>query len=169
MHANGSHPAVHRRLGTGNQAQHGKEARHGPEPDPAHDREVPGPPEPAVAHLLGGRAALEGRCAVPSRVLVVQGGTWSDEEPGLDRIVARRQCMPLDSVGLLAPTARRGRLQRTGKGQVAQRALEQRRALFDSGADKGGLGYLRDNRLTLPLHGYSLPTPFVTTDWPVEK
>src|SRR2546422_6938591 len=68
--------------------------------------------------------------------------------------------MNLDSVGLLAPTDRRGRLQHTLKIQFAQIELDNRRAIFDRGADKGVLVYLRDNRRKLHLHSYSHPTPF---------
>src|ERR1700704_3579765 len=67
--------------------------------------------------------------------------------------------MNLDGIGLLAPTDRRGRLQRPLKVQFAQIELENRRAIFDRGADKGVLVYCRDNRLKLHLHGDSHPTP----------
>src|SRR6267378_5514086 len=67
--------------------------------------------------------------------------------------------MNLDGIGLLAPTDRRGRLQRPLKVQFAQIELENRRAIFDRGADKGVLVDCRDNRLKLHLHGDSHPTP----------
>src|SRR2546426_12079926 len=70
-------------------------------------------------------------------------------------------------VGLLAPTDRRGCPQRTLKVQLTQIELANRRAIFDRGADKGVLAYLRDNRLKLHLHGYSHPTPSASTDLPL--
>src|SRR2546421_3885516 len=54
MHAHGIQPAFARRLAHGHQEEHRKEERHGPETDPAHDREVAGPPDHAGAHRLGG-------------------------------------------------------------------------------------------------------------------
>ena len=36
------------------------------------------------------------------------------------------------------------------------------------GADKGVLVHLRDKRRKLPLHGHSHPTPFATTDLPLD-
>src|SRR5712691_9581859 len=72
--------------------------------------------------------------------------------------------MHLDSVGRFAPTDRRGRLQYTLKVQFAQIELDNRRAIFDRGAEKGILVYLRDNRLKLPLHRYSHPPSFTPTD-----
>src|SRR2546427_4284886 len=110
--------------------------------------------------MLGGRDALDLRGEVHPMVLVVQVGTLRDDEPILDWIVERRQFMNLDSVGRLAPTDRRGRLPYTLKIQFAQIELDNRRAIFDRGADKGVLVYLRDNRRKLHLHSYSHPTPF---------
>ena len=43
-----------------------------PETDPAHDREGAGPPDHAVAHMLGGRDALDLWGEVHPLVLVVQ-------------------------------------------------------------------------------------------------
>src|SRR2546429_598440 len=54
LHAHGIQPALARRLAHGPQEEHRKEERHGPETDPAHDREVAGPPAHAGAHRLGG-------------------------------------------------------------------------------------------------------------------
>src|SRR3989449_10931379 len=53
------------------------------------------------------------------------------------------------------------------KIQFAQIELDNRRAIFDRGADKGVLVHLRDNRLKLHLHSYSHPTPFApqTCHW----
>src|SRR6266567_1740365 len=162
--ANGINPAFDRRLGNRNQEQCGKKERNVPETDPAHDCEVTGQSDHAVAHMLGGRDALDLRGEVHPLVLVVQVGTLRDDEPILDWIVERRQFMNLDSVGRLAPTDRRGRLQYTLKVQFAQIELDNRRAIFDRGADKGVLVYLRDNRLKLHLHSYSHPTSFAPTD-----
>ena len=55
-----------------------------PETDSAHDREVTGQPDHAVAHMLGGRDALDLRGEVHPLVLVVQVGTLRDDEPILD-------------------------------------------------------------------------------------
>ena len=52
-------PAFDRRLGNRNQEQYGKKECQVPETDPAHDREVTGQPDHAVAHMLGGRNALD--------------------------------------------------------------------------------------------------------------
>jgi hypothetical protein len=104
MRTNIINPAFHRRFGNGNQEERCKEECQVPETDPAHDREVTSQPDHAVAHMLGGRDALDGRCKVHALVLVVQVGTLRNNEPILDRIVERRQFMNLDSVGLLAPT-----------------------------------------------------------------
>src|SRR4029450_12139139 len=76
--------------------------------------------------------------------------------------------MHLDSVGRFAPTDRRGRLQYTLKVQFAQIELDNRRAIFDRGADKGVLVELRDNRLKLHLHRDSHPTSFAPTDVPLD-
>jgi len=122
-----------------------------------------------VAHMLGGRDALAGLWAVPALVLVVQVGPLRHAAPILDRIVERRQCMHLDRVGLRVPTARRGRRQRPLKVQCAQIALDKRWAIFDRGADQGIRVALRDNRLTLPLHGYSPPRPFAPTAGPLDR
>ena len=70
-----------------------------PETDPAHDREVAGQPDHAVAHMLGGRDALDLRGEVHPLVLGVQVGTLRDDEPILDRIVERREFMNIDVVG----------------------------------------------------------------------
>ena len=110
-----------------------------PETDPAHDREVAGQPDHAVAHMLGGRDALDLWGEVHPLVLGVQVGTLSDDKPVRDRIVERRQLMNLDRVGILTPTDRRGRLQHTLKVQFAQIELDNRRAIFDRGANKGVL------------------------------
>src|SRR5215467_2779513 len=168
MPANVINPAFHRRLGNGYQEQYGKEEGKVPETDPAHDRKVTGQPDHTMAHMLRGRDALDGRCEVHALVLVVQVGTLRHDEPILDRIVKRRQFMNLDRVGLLAPTDRRGRFQRTLKVQFAQIELDNRCAIFDKGADKGILVELRDNRLKLHLYGYSHPCPFAPTDVPLD-
>src|SRR2546427_12960088 len=110
--------------------------------------------------MLGGRDALDLRGEVHPMVLVVQVGTLRDDEPILDWIVERRQFMNLDSVGRLAPTDRRGRLPYTLKVQFAQIELDNRRAIFDRGADKGVLVELRDSRRKLHLHSYSHPPSF---------
>ena len=120
MRANVINPSFDRRLGNGNQEQRGKEERNVPETDSAHHREVAGQPDHAVAHMLGGRDALDVRCEVHALVLVVQVGTLGDDEPILDRIVERRQFMNIDVVGFLAPTERRGRPQLMLKVEFAQ-------------------------------------------------
>ena len=117
-----------------------------------------------MAHMLRGRDTLDLWGEVDPLVLVVQVGTLSHDEPVRDRIVERRQFMNIDRVGLLAPTDRRGRPQRTLKVAFAQIERDNRRAIFDRGADKGVLVYLRDNRLKLHLHSYSHPTSFAPTD-----
>ena len=90
-----------------------------PETDPAHDREGAGQPDHAVAHMLGGRDALDLWGEVPPLVLVVQGIALRNDKPLLKRIVERREFMHSDVVGLLAPTDRRGRPQRTLKVEFA--------------------------------------------------
>ena len=115
MHANVINPAFNRRLAHGDQEQHRKEERKVPETDSAHDREVTGQPDHAVAHMLGGRDTLDVRSEVYSLVLGVQVRTLRDHEPILDRIVERRQFMHVDVGGGLAPTDRRGRPQLTLK------------------------------------------------------
>ena len=88
-------------------------------------------------------------------MMVVEVGTLRDDESVLDRIVERRQFMNLDGIGLLAPTDRRGRLQRPLKVQFAQIELDNRRAIFDRGADKGVLVYCRDNLMWLYSSGHT--------------
>jgi hypothetical protein len=70
--------------------------------------------------------------------------------------------MHIDVVGFLAPTERSLRPQLLLKVVPAQIKLDNRRAIFDRGADKGVLVYLRDNRLKLHLHGHSHPAPFAS-------
>src|SRR6266478_1140104 len=113
-----------------------------PETDPAHDREGAGEPDRACAHMLGGRDALDVRGEVHPLVLVVPVRTLSDNAPILDRMVERRQFMNVDVVGVLTPTDRRGRPQLPLIVAFTQIELDNRRAVFDRGADKGVLGYL---------------------------
>ena len=58
-HANIIHPAFDRRFRNRNQAQHGKEERNVPEAAPADHRERASQPDHTVAHMLGGRDALD--------------------------------------------------------------------------------------------------------------
>ena len=159
MHANVINPAFDRRFRNRNQEQHGKEERNVPEADPTDHREIAGQPDHAVAHMLGGRDALDLWGEVHPLILGVHVGTLGDDKPVRDRIVERGQCMNIDMVGLLAPTDRRGCPQRTLKVQLTQIELDNRRALFDTGADKGVLVHLRDNRLKLHLHCNRHPIP----------
>ena len=76
--------------------------------------------------------------------------------------------MHIDVVGFLAPTERGLRPQLLVKVVPAQIELDNRCAIFDRGADKGVLVYLRDNRLKLPLHGYRHPATFAPTDVPLD-
>ena len=57
---------------------------------PADHREIAGQPDHAVAHMLGGRDAVAGRCAVHPLVLVIHRGTLRDDASGGHRMVARR-------------------------------------------------------------------------------
>ena len=100
-------------------------------------------------------------------MLVVQVGTLREDESVLDWIVERRQFLHLDSVGRFAPTDRRSRLPYTLKVQFAQIELDNRRTIFDRGADKGVLVELRDSRLKLHLHRDSHPPSFApqTCHW----
>jgi hypothetical protein len=148
-HANVIHPAWHGRRAHGDQEQHSKEERHGPETDAAHDREVTGQPDHAGAPRLGGRDTLDCRRAVYALVLGVQGRTLRDHEPILDRMVARRQFMQVDVVGGLAPTHRRGRPQLTLQVELAQSERDNRRAVFDGRTDESVLVPLRDRRRKL--------------------
>jgi hypothetical protein len=83
------------------------------EADSADNREVAGEPDNAFAHMLGGRDPLEVRCKVHTLVLVVEVGALRDDKSILDRIVERREFMNIDVIGLLTPTDRRSRPQRT--------------------------------------------------------
>src|SRR5215813_14781145 len=106
MHADVINPAFDRRFRNRNQEQHGKEERNVPEADPADHRQITGQPNYAVAHMLGGRDALDLWCEVRPLMLVVHVGTLRDDEPVGDRIVERGQFMNIDMVGFLAPTDR---------------------------------------------------------------
>src|SRR5712692_7422374 len=75
MRANVIHPALERRLAKGNQEQRGKEESNVPETDSTDHRERAGHPEHAVAHRLGGRATLDGRCEGYPRLLGIERGT----------------------------------------------------------------------------------------------
>jgi len=99
--------------------------------DSADHRKVAGQPDDAFAHMLGGRDTLDVRCKVHSLVFIVQGVALSDDKPILYRIVERREFMHIDVGGLLAPTDRRGRPQRTLKVVFAPIELNNGCAVFD--------------------------------------
>jgi hypothetical protein len=77
--------------------------------------------------------------------------------------------MYIDLVGFLAPTERRLCPQFLLKVVFAQIELDNRRAIFDRGADKGVLVELRDSRLKLHLHRNGHPLPFATLDFPLDE
>ena len=106
------------------------------ETDPAHDREITGQPDHAVAHMLGGRDPLNLWCEVHPLVLVVQVGTLRDDEAIQDRMIERRQFMNIDVVGFPAPADRRGRPQHMLKVEFAQIERDNRRAVFNGRADE---------------------------------
>jgi hypothetical protein len=164
MHANVINPAFNRRLGNGNQEQHGKEERNVPETDSAHDREVTGQPDHAVTHMLGGRDALDVQREVHPLGLGVQVRTLRNDEPILDRIMECREFMKVDVIDVLPPTDGRGRPQLPLHLALSQIELDNRRAIFNRRADKGVLVPLRDSRLKRHLHSHRPPTPFATTD-----
>ena len=164
--ANVINPAFDRRLGNRNQEQDGKEERNVPEADPADDCEVTGQPNHAVAHMLGGRDALDGRCEIPPLVLVIHIGTLRNDESVRHRIVERRQFMHIDMVGFLAPTDGRGRPQLLLKVVLAQIKLDTRRSVLNGRAHKGVLVYLGDSRCKLQLHGNRHLPPFTTVGLP---
>jgi len=83
-------------------------------------------------------------------------------------MVERRQYMHVDMEGVLAPTGRRGRPQLLLQGTFAQIEPDNRRAVFERGADKGVPVQLRDNRRTLHLHGHSHSTPCATPALPLD-
>src|SRR5215831_3901966 len=78
MHADVINPAFDRRFRNRNQEQHGKEKRNVPEADPADHRQIAGQPDDAVAHMLGGRDALDLWGEVHPLILVVEVGTLHD-------------------------------------------------------------------------------------------
>src|SRR5262245_27138791 len=119
--------------------------------------------------MLRCRDTLDCRGEVHALVLVVEVVTLCDDKPILDGIVERRELMNIDMVGLLTPTDGRGRPQRPSQVELAQIKLNDRRATFDRGADKGVLVHLCDGRLKLHLHCNCHPIPFVTTDLPWDK
>src|SRR5712691_2486791 len=164
MRANSIHPAFDRRLGHGNQEQHGKEQRNVPEADSADHGEVAGEPDHAVAHRLGGRDTLDCRCAIHPLVMGMHLGTLRDDEAVGHRMVERRQCMHIDVVGVLAPPERGLRPQLRVKVVLAQITLDHCRAVFHRRADKGVLIHLRDRRRQLHLHGHRPVPPFATAD-----
>src|SRR5256712_7759702 len=90
VRANVINPAFDRRLGNRNQEQDGKEERNVPEADPADHREVTGQPNHAVAHMLGGRDALDLWCEVSPLLLAIQVGPLRDDESVHNRTVKRR-------------------------------------------------------------------------------
>ena len=147
-------PSFDRRLGNRNQEQGGKEQRNVPETDPAHDREVAGQPDHTVAHMLGGRDALDCRGEIYPLVMVIHIGTLRDDESVGHRIVEWRQFLHIDVVGGLAPTDLGLRPQFIVKVVLAQIKLDNRRAVFNRRADKGILIHLRDSRRKLHLHGH---------------
>jgi hypothetical protein len=119
--------------------------------------------------MLGGRDALAIRGEVHPLVLAVQVGTLRDEEPVLDGIVERRQFMHIALVGFLAPTECRLRPQFLLKVMFVPIELDNRRTIFDRGADKGVLVELRDSRLKRPLHRNGHSLPFATLDFPWDE
>ena len=168
MRANVSNPSLDRRLGNGHQEQRGQEQRNVPETDSAHHREVAGQPDHAVAQMLRWRDTLHVRCAGQPPVLIVEVIPLRDDKPILYRIVECRQCMHSDMVEVLAPTALGLRPQLSLKVMLAEIKQDNRRAICNRRAHKGVLGYLRDSRRKLHLHGHCHPTPFATTDVPLD-
>ena len=75
IRANVINPAFDRRLGNRNQEQRGKKDRNVPETDSTDHREIARQPDHAVAHMLGGRDTLDGRCEVYPLLLVIEIGT----------------------------------------------------------------------------------------------
>ena len=106
VRANVIHPAFDRRLGNRNQEQRGKKDRNVPETDSTDHREIARQPDHAVAHMLGGRDTLDGRCEVYPLLLVIEIGTLRYDKSIQNRIVKRRRFMHIDVVGFLAPTER---------------------------------------------------------------
>src|SRR5712691_10908439 len=143
--ANVIHPTFDRRLGNRNQEQRGKKDRNVPETDSTYHHERARQPDHAVAHMLGGRDTLDGRRKIYPLLVVIEIGTLRYDKSIQNRIVKRRQFMHIDVVGFLAPTERGLRPQLLVKVVPAQIKLDNRRAIFDRGADKGVLVYLRDN------------------------
>jgi hypothetical protein len=131
VRANGINPAFDGRLGNRNQEQHRQEERNVPEADPTDHREVTGQPDHTVAHMLGGRDPLDLWGEGHPLVLVVQVRTLRDDEAIQHRIVARRQFMHIDLVGVLAPTERRLGPSFLVKVMFAQIKLDHRRAVFN--------------------------------------
>ena len=82
-------PSLDRRLGDWNQEQRGKDQSNLPETDTAHHREVARQPNNAVAHMLGGRDALDLRGKVNPLVLLIEGVSLGEDESVLNRIVER--------------------------------------------------------------------------------
>ena len=143
--ANGIHPAFDRRLGDRHQEQRSTKDCHVPETDSTYHHERARQPDHAVAHRLGGRDTLDGRCEVYPLLLVIEIGTLRYDTSIQHRMVKRRQCMPIDVGGCLAPTERGLRPQLLVTVVPAQIKLDNRRAMFDRGADKSVLVYLRDH------------------------
>ena len=90
------------------------------EADSTDYREVAGEPDNTCAHMLGCRDPLDVRCKVHALVLVVEVGALRDDKSILYRIVERREFMNIDVVGLLTPTDRRSRPQRTLKDPAGE-------------------------------------------------
>jgi hypothetical protein len=68
-------PAFDRRLGDRHQEQRGNKDCNVPETDSTYHHERARQPDHAVAHMLGGRDTLDGRCAVYPLLLVMEIGT----------------------------------------------------------------------------------------------
>jgi hypothetical protein len=160
------HPAFERCLGNRTQKQRGQEERTGSAADAAAYREGAGAPAHAFAHMRGGRDPLDGRCTVHTLVLVVEVGAWRDAQSILERMVERRECMPIDVVGLWTPTDRRSRPSRILPVALASLTLHNRRAVFAARAPKGVLVEFGDHRRTLPLPGDCPRLPFAAVDVP---
>src|SRR5215469_9423647 len=165
MRSNGSNPAFDRRFGKRNQEQRGKEERNVPEADPTDHRQVAGQPDHAVAHVLGGRDALDLWGEVPASVRGIEVGTLRYDESVGNRVVKRRQFMHIDVIGFLPPTEPGLRPQFLLKVVLAQIKRDNRRAVFHRRAHKGVLVHFCDSRRKLHLHGYCHLASFATPDY----
>src|SRR5437867_3969603 len=77
--------------------------------------------------------------------------------------------MNVDVGGFLAPIKRRGHPYLWLKIALSQSEFDHCRSVFEGRAGTCVLIHLRDSRLKLYLHRNRHPTPFATTDLPVDK